>query len=87
MSRVFTIYKVRGIRLHREVETVWLTSSNFNVCGGFIENARWLKCGVLVYRNADGVIVRGIDWRSENEWRNGERKNTERYPTSETARQ
>lgn len=69
MSRVFTVYKVGGIGLHGEVKAVMLAGLDSDVRGSFIEIASWLKCGILVNRNADGVIVGSIDWRGENKWR------------------
>ena len=87
MCRVLTIYKVGRVGLHGEIKTVWLAGFDGNIRGSFVEITDWLKRCILVDRNTDGVVIGSMDWRSENKWRNGERKNTERYPTSETARQ
>ena len=62
MSRVFTIYKVGRIGLHSEVKAVRFTGLDGNVGGGFVEITGWLKRGVLVNCNADGVIVSRVGW-------------------------
>ena len=87
MCLVLTVYKVGRVGLHSEIKAIGFASIDGDVCGCFVEITRGLECGVLVNRNADGVVICRMRWRGEDEWRNGERKNTERYPTSETARQ
>lgn len=80
MSRVFTIYKVGSIGLHSKIEAVRFTGLNGNVGGSFVERAGRLKCCVLVYCNANSVVVRRVGWRGENKWGNRERKSAERHP-------
>ena len=63
MSRVFTIYKVSCIGLHGEVKAVRLAGLDGDVGGSFIEVASRLKCGILVNRNADSIIVGRMGWR------------------------
>ena len=50
--------------MHGEIEAVRFAGFNGNVSGGFVERAGRLKCCVLVNRDADGVIVSGVGWRS-----------------------
>ena len=63
VTRVNQIRRFRG-GLHHEIKTVGFAGGNLNVGGGFVEIASRLKCGVLVNRDADGVIVSGVGWRS-----------------------
>ena len=43
--------------MHGEIKAVRFTGLNGNVRGGFVECASRLKCGVLVYRNADSIVI------------------------------
>ena len=63
VTRVNQIRRFRG-GLHHEIKTVGFAGGNLNVCSGFVERAGRLKCGVLVNRNADGVIVGSMRWRN-----------------------
>ena len=69
MCRVLTIYKVGSIGLHGEIEAVRFAGFYSDVGGSFVEITGWLKRCVLVNGDANGVIVRGMGWRSEYEWR------------------